>query len=170
MPIRLARHPIGKTRNPAGMRGGTASRKARDGQVEAPQKKWTGLALPMTRARKILKTRSAWTSARQNRFTYSAWSQRWVSSSANGIGSTSSDGFREMRTSMSRPPQRLHHQTVKNGDALWTKWNLFATTVAGSKLESMCCEIELQLERPSSVRNRRRGQPSRRDVRVVCQE
>src|SRR6188508_1947080 len=61
-------------------------------------------------------------------------------------------------------PQRFYHQTVKHGDTLCTKWNLFAAALTRSKLESMCCEIELQLERPSSVRNRRRGQPSRRDV------
>ena len=38
----------------------------------APQKRWTGLTLPTNRLRNSSNTRSIWTSASQNRWTWSA--------------------------------------------------------------------------------------------------
>src|SRR4030095_7899874 len=55
-------------------------------------------------------------------------------------------------------PQRIHHQRVEGGDRLRTQRNFLAATVTRTKLEPMCGEIKLELERACAVRNRRRGQ------------
>ncbi len=65
--IGFARDVVGQSGHAAGMGRGGAPEKRVTARSKLPQKKCTGLALPINPLRKSLKTRSAWTSARQKR-------------------------------------------------------------------------------------------------------
>src|SRR5206468_3620732 len=62
--IGLDHHVIGTVRRAARMTRRRSAGESRRGQIEAPQKKWTGLALPRNWPRNRLSTRSAWTRMR----------------------------------------------------------------------------------------------------------
>ena len=67
-----------------------------------PQKKWTGLALPMKRARNSPRTRLVARSTRQKRCAHSGSYDAWTSSFSNGIGFGTSTGVVQMGTSIAR--------------------------------------------------------------------
>ena len=67
-----------------------------------PQKKCTGLALPMKRARNAPRTRLVARSTRQKRCAHSGSYDAWTSSFSKGIGSGISCGMVLMGTSIAR--------------------------------------------------------------------
>src|SRR5438445_7843176 len=70
---------------------------------KVPQKKWTGDILPRNRERWSLRTRSACDRTLKKRFAQSGSYVEWTVSSANGIGSLTSEGLGTNRVAMPRP-------------------------------------------------------------------
>src|SRR5918912_896699 len=119
-----------------GCRGAGRPEKRVTARSKLPQKKCTGLTLPMKRARNALSTRSAWRSTRQKRCAYAAVTRC----------------------------QRRHQLVVKVGHRARHKGEPADHALARLDAEHVVVEVELELERPTLDGDGRRREPARGDV------
>ena len=146
----------GSPATPPGWGGAGRPEKRVTARSKLPQKKWTRLALARKPVRKSLKMRSACTSAPEA-MSGGGVIGGVVRSSEKRIGSGTSFGVLLDRDRNAHPAEEIDGRAIKIGDRLRTERQESFGAAAGSHIEPMGDEIELDLEYLGAMGDRRSG-------------